>query len=173
MICDVDTYRRITHDNDTADADVELALADAQAFLEDETERGFELAERTEVLHYSADGYVYPSTTPIVSVSAPANSTIDGGRVRTGSHLSVSIGSSDTATLTYTAGYAEGEFPRHLVSLVARLAYAGLPHTSNVPEGATSVTVGDVSYTIASAVSSDTSLNREVRRWDRKRLEVY
>lgn len=175
-ICDRATYRRLMQDTVTADADVDIALAEAQEFLEEETGRKFETALRTEILRVSSDGYVHPAAVPVASVTLPTNSTIDGNRVRVGGYLDVSIGPSDNVTLTYTGGYAAADLPRSLVKLVARIAYAALPHPSNVPAGAKSVTVGDVSYTlgdVSSAAYEDATLMRDVRKWDRQRLEWY
>lgn len=175
MICNRATYRLLMHDTDSYDGDVDAALAEAQDFLEEETDRKFELGTFTEVLRIDKDGYAYPSASPIVSVATPINSTVDGNRVLVGSYYNLSISPSDTTSVTYTGGYAADALPRSLVRLVARIAYSYLKHetSTDFPEGVKSVTVGDVSYTLSDAANSDDRIMRDVRRWDRKRLEWY
>lgn len=172
-ICTVAQYRAIIGDTTTADATVQAALDDAQVYLQEESDREFELAERTEFLVVDHLGYVYPRALPLEAVTVPTNSTVDGSRVLVGSLLNLAINPSERIVITYTGGYAPDAFPIKLIRLVARLAEYFLPTVSDLPRGITSASVGDVSYTAAESLADNSALMRDVRSWDRSRLEWY
>lgn len=174
-ICSRAQYRNLTNDLASFDGDVDEALANAQATLEFETDRLFEQATRTEVLRVDVDGYVYPKALPIVSVSVPANTTIDGDRVLAGvSSLTVLLTANSDISLTYVGGYTAANMPKSLIKLVARMAYAELFFESPFPKGATRVKVGDVEYAGENlGADPDSRLARDIRRWRREPMEMY
>lgn len=175
MICTRAQYRTITGDTATADATVDQALADAQRDLQERTSRLYEVATRTESLLVDREGYVYPKAIPLVSVSSPAQSSVDGNRVLVGSALNVSIGTLiDTrVAVTYVGGYAADEIPFSLTKLVARMAFRDLH--PDVPLNATSIKVGDVSFSGDRLRRLIDGIDRDLLRWvhPSARLEFY
>lgn len=76
MIVDWATYKIVTGDTFSSQADAEAALARAQRKAEEITERLFDKAERTETLPADDQGKVWPKAYPIASVSVPAAAVI-------------------------------------------------------------------------------------------------
>lgn len=152
-IATVYDYRRVTDDFDTPDDRVTDALTHAQADIETYCQRPFDLAQRTERVRVYPDGRAYPSATPLVAV--PTNTVIDGSAVILGfgyyfTPLTAGYGFTDYYTpqtdLTYTGGYAAGEFPEPLVRACCQVAWNALHPVllAGVAQGATSVKLGDV-----------------------------
>src|SRR4051812_36827124 len=101
MITDWATYKAVTGDVFTSQAQAEACLARAQRTIESRTGRLFDQAERTESLPVS-DGKVWPSAYPLVSVSVPDTASVDGDG------LSLSTGTTDLAsTLVNALGFNE------------------------------------------------------------------
>lgn len=175
-ICSRAKYREITGDTTTSDADVDSALADAQEDLEEQTDRFYESATRTESLLLDKDGYVYPKALPVVSVSVPTVTTVDGNRVLIGSLINISEVVDTRVSVTYVGGYAAADLPFRLVKLVARMAYADIHFNPDTPSGATSVKVGDVAFSGSRLdPQGERYIRRGIRLWTHpsRRLEAY
>lgn len=165
MLISVARYRAITSDTASATAVVTEAIEDAQSQLEEQLGRGLELDERTERVRVFPDGAIYPRCTPLVAV--PDGSEIQGVAVIGGGPHSSALVDPDThTTLTYTGGYNPDETDRSAVTFVpvelARaIAWAARAILTpgdglEVPPGATSVSVGDVSISWGPAGSPTT-----------------
>lgn len=179
MLISVDRYAEITGDSTSASAVVETAILDAQGLLESELHRPLELAERTERMRRFCDGRVYPSATPITA--GPSGSTIYGaGLADAGPAGSFLQPADEYVSVTYTGGFDPAETDRAEVTYVpvelqravafAAQAIIGADTGSlDVPEGATSVSVGDVSISWGpggSPASGEVTFPRRlVRRW--------
>jgi hypothetical protein len=174
MIVDPITYRRLSGDLTSYDGEVNDALAAAQRTAEQFCGREFDLATRTESVRVFADGRAYPASFPIQSVVSPANVTIDGAAVVLGwfgtawdpavNWLTPNYGLSARheimRTITYVGGYAVGNVPPDLTSAVCRLAANILtPAGAVLPDGVTSVSVGDLSITSRAGFDSMTLLD--------------
>lgn len=181
MLIAVDVYQAITGDTSSATASVETAIADAQGLLEDQLGRPLELDERTERLRVFPDGRVYPSATPLVSV--PTGATISGASIIDGTPAGSFLRPADFAEVTYTGGFDPAEddrssvtyVPVDLARAIAWAAKAILSPASfgDIPAGATSATVGDVSLSWGPGGSPGTGVvgfsPQLVRRWRRRR----
>lgn len=175
-ICSRERYREITGDITSEDSVVDAELAYAQQDLEERTDRLYESATRTESLLLDREGYVYPKALPVVSVSIPTQSAVDGNRVLIGSLVNISNSADTRVSVTYVGGYAEGAFPIGLVELVAAMAYQRLHRITDLPLGVTSVKVGDVAYSGKNLrdVNAD-YIKKGIRSWvhPARRLEKY
>lgn len=147
-------YLAITGDGTSDPGQVEEALADAQALLEDTLRRPLESGERTERLRV-LDGLVYPAATPITDAG---DLTVEGDAL-TGASPSSLLGgvfdSTDHATVTYTGGFTADTVPACIERDIAWAAH-GLVRplvASGVPVGATSVRLGDAAVTFAKPAS--------------------
>lgn len=189
MLVTTARYRDITNDNDSPSAVVENALADAQALLEEELRRPLEADTRTErcrIFPETRGATVYPAATPIASVSSPSGASVVGHAVLGGTagppyFLTDPDG---YATVTYIGGYdptaVTGDddlLPRTLERAIAWAARAlTAPDAfANVPSGATSATVGDVSLTWGpggSPAQGEVTFDRKLVRRYRRRLEL-
>lgn len=161
MILSPDRFRVITHNYSSFDTDVHDALVQSQEYLEQQTDRFFELRDeagviqtRVESLKIHGDGLVYPHATPIRSVVLPLGLEIVGPGVR------VAAGALSTGvrgfrypwqvqrfTLATTGGYEATAMPESIVMAVAELAQFRLKVRSTsslIPIGATSIKLGDV-----------------------------
>lgn len=159
MLVTVARYRSITGDNETAASAVSARIEEATDILEDLLDRPLEQAERTEALHPTRDGWLWPRAVPILS--APSGYEVDGHGLR-GAHPwpLVPFGiEGDTISVTYTGGFLErtanpGTYAlptymeRDLAFAAYRLEHLPTPVT-DVPIGATSARVGDVATTWA------------------------
>ena len=171
-ICSVAQYRLVTRDYTSYDGDVLSALADAQSLLEEETERLFTSATRTETLAVT-NGRVWPAAVPITSVSAGGTVDVDRCSVLVSAYDSVEepYPSSllPTATVTYVGGFASA--PPSLVRLVAEMASLALfpASLSGVPAGANSVSLAGQSYSspgfLGGASSLPPGIRSHIREW--------
>lgn len=160
MLISVTRFDEITGSDSSApsaSAAAAASIIDAQRLLEEMLGRGLELGERTERIKVFADGAMYPRVTPLVSV--PDGAEIEGGAVvggaPSGSFLTRSAYTPTHTTLTYTGGYDPAEddlaaatyVPIEIQRAIAWAALALLTDEAefDVPAGATSVSVGDVS----------------------------
>lgn len=173
-------YRRITKDNTSFDGDVNEGLIKAQSFVESETDRYFDLEERTESLKLHSDGRVYPFATPVVSVSSPAEATVSFGSILWTGDWTAQI---DPAPLfpqlrprllvTYEGGYDDGEAPEDLRRLICLVAQADLKEqTVQVPVGASNVKVGDIAYSgsYLGLASYSPLIWNLIKKWKRREL---
>lgn len=154
MLCSLITYRAITHDTESYDADVIAALTKAQGLIERRTDRFLELGTYTEILRLHENGMVYPRATPLVSAYLPVGSTIAGNGLQNvlgGLVMPVALWRTRTfrwaATVTYIGGYAAGAIPDELIRVCADIAYHSLQSSTGVagiPYGTTALHVGDV-----------------------------
>lgn len=175
-------YRRITRDMLSYDGEVLAELAAAQKIVEEQTDRKFESATRTETLYQYADGRVYPSALPLVSVSVPSGATIDGNSIRTPSVFSDITINSDyfnntyipQVTVTYIGGNTAGNFPQEIVRIICQIAEFNLVSNSTlfqVPAGATSIKTGDVQIlgkNLGDNTDLPSSITRVLRTWKRR-----
>lgn len=191
MLVTVSRYRDITGDDSSASADVEDGLVDAQALLEEELRRPLETDTRTERCRVFAEARgpaMYPSATPVTSVSDPSGATIVGHAVLGGTFAEAPpyfLTDPDAfSSITYVGGYdpaaVTGDADYLPVTLQRAIAWAAKalidPDSfAPVPAGATSASVGDVSLTWGpggSPAQGEVRFSpRLVRRW-RRRLEL-
>lgn len=176
-LLDVPTYRRLTRDTTTPDADLAEPLADAQQLVEDYLRRELARAERTERLRvYRLDDgrrAVYPRATPIVTV--PVGLTVEGAAVVGADLLSGfaawSGSSTGYASLTYTGGYLLADLPLTIAREIARTARALLTPTLTLAHaGAKTVRVGDVTVSYDRPVGGalDPASERVLRPYRRR-----
>lgn len=159
-------YRRFSFDktNDWADPDLQAALDDALASVEEYTNRHFELKARTEALRifYKTPGaaqylgyFVVPTAPPIASVADPPNGFIYHDTLIVGvSPPSIFGGGlfglgdyADFATVTYTGGFTSSTLPPTVGRVLATLAYqrsAQNPLLARLPAQVVSVKQGDL-----------------------------
>lgn len=178
MLVSVSTYQTITGDVSSATSQVEDALLLAQRELEEYLGRGLESLERTERCRVFPDGRMYPRCTPITAV--PDGSTVYGAGVAAGGEaVTTSWLTPDThADLTYTGGYDPAEddmaeatyVPVTLQRAVSWAAKAVLTPADGleIPDGATSISVGDVSVSWGaggSPATGEIGWPDRVRRW--------
>lgn len=166
MLVSVMQYREITGDSETATAEVERVLTEAQGLLEGELRRPLEQQSYTETLVLLSDprtgvALAFPTVTPIVSVDGDlshVNGVIYGATPTSSPFVDAFAGPPTTTTITYVAGFDPEEddptsrfyTPRQIVRDIAWCAkalLAPLDAPSTVMAGATSVSVGDVSVT--------------------------
>ena len=153
-------YAAVTTDEDSDPTDVADALAEAVEALEELLDRPLEHDERTERLHATRDGRLWPRATPITD---GGDYQVDGESLRSSATWPfdpLAIGGTSEAgvEVTYSGGFVErtdnpdatnrlpGYIERDLCFAAYRLRHAVAP-TSDTPQGATSVSVGDVSVT--------------------------
>jgi hypothetical protein len=182
-------YRYVTLDSTSTDGAVSGALAVAVELAEQITDRQFVQAERTERLRPDAWGRVWPSATPIVSVSSPANTRVDGAAVFTGwssllfpDRTLVGLSWADpTVEVTYTGGWTADTLPADLRRVLCELAF-DLLHPdetlTGVPVGATTVQVGDARLSTSTPGGFDPfrfvrpGLRARLRGWRKARVVV-
>jgi hypothetical protein len=168
------SYREITGDSETASAEVERVIGDAQALLEDELIRPLDLKTRTEQMRLIREdrtgiGMCFPKVTPLIS---EANGLLCQGGIIWGTTPDSTpifdwIGAPPlVATLTYTGGFDVDETDSEAATYVPPyirydLAWAawqllqpltGTP--SGFPTGAIQVHSGDQSVTFKDPVSA-------------------
>lgn len=140
-------YRDLVSDTFSSPEDIAVALGRAEQIVVRRTERHWVLGAYTEKLRLYPDGLVYPSDTPLVSVSDPAGATINGNAIGSGSwtwptvNLEPDFFSGNPVPLvstTYVGGYAPGLFPEELVAVQCEIALFKLnpPSMIGVPVGA-------------------------------------
>lgn len=147
-------YRALTGDETTATAKVEAKIAIAESLLAEALGRtGLEEAEYTEVLYPTRDGYLWPAHLPIVSCTGY---TIDGHGLY-GTFGPAWPNTTGGVTVTLTGGWVErsanptaaNRLPVYIEVDLAEAAQTLLAvgTTSQFPEGATSVRLGDAAVT--------------------------
>lgn len=147
-------YRELTGDNYSTSEAVTAMLPRTEAIVVRRTERHWVLATYTEELRLYQDGLVYPSDTPITAVINPAGGTISGNgkAIGSGSWTWPTINLEPdfftqaeypTVTVTYTGGYAPGQFPEELVAAQCELTLYKLspPQMVGVPAGTQQIRV--------------------------------
>jgi hypothetical protein len=185
VITDWATYKLVTGDRFSAEADVLAALARAQSRAEEVTERKFDRAERTETLVIDEGGYVWPAAYPVVSVTLPSTATVgdDAMSIKAGVAswqdavadllpAAVSCAVRPRVLTTYTGGYATvSDAPTGLTDAICELAYRYLnpADTSTIPAGATSVSATGQSVSggkLGGAASIPPALRQELHKFD-------
>ncbi|QQS25155.1 MAG: hypothetical protein IPM43_01825 [Actinomycetota bacterium] len=161
-------YRAITGDTATTASTVTARIEDAVDLLEEVLDRPLESAERTEALTPTRDGKLWPRAVPVTD---PGDYTVDGLALKGG------MFGSTTFTVTYTGGWVEPSADpsatnRLPVCIEEDLAWAAhaLIHPGpglDVPAGATSVQLGDVSVSFRGGAPG---VNRSGIRWSRRTL---
>ena len=153
MIVDWATYKIVTGDTFSSQADAEAAIARAQRKAEEITERQFDKAERTESLRVDESGKVWPTAYPVAAVTTPSGSQIDdnGMSIKTTSPswqdaLATIVPGWATdrprVLVTYTGGYdVATPAPTGLQDAIAELAhrYRNPADTTTLPAGARAV----------------------------------
>lgn len=167
MLVSLATYRSLTGDLDSYDGKVSECLLLAQSEIERLTSRKFEEGQYTEALPVHL-ARVYPSATPIASVSSPSGSTIEGTAIVVGETWLTGY----SQVVVYIGGYDEDEVPLELQRLVAELArrLVTMDTAFVAPIGATSVKVGDISITgtnLGSRNPVDGPFLKRIRQWRR------
>lgn len=191
MLVSVMTYREITGDSETASAEVERVLAEAQGLLEDELERPLEQGTFTELLLLSPDpvtgvAMCFPRVTPVVSVEGGfrhQHGVIYGATPTSIPSVDLSATPPPVAEVTYTGGFDPAEtdptvedyLPRYIERDIAWAAWQLLQPSqavgSQVPAGATAVRVGDVAVNFAEPQrpgETGISWSRQTLRWKRR-----
>lgn len=170
MLLETQTYRDITGDTTSASAAVASAASAAQDLLEEELRRpGYlESQERSEVCILAPDGTLYPTATPITSISG-GYEVVDDVVYGAVPDVASFTGLIDTsvspkrATITYTGGYTAGTVPECILRDLAWVTYAIL-NAQTAAQGAAvavqaqSVRVGDVAVTYGASGQSAASL---------------
>lgn len=183
-LVDYATYVWVTDDEITPSANVEHALSDAQQLVTEECKRTFVYGTYTETLDVWRNGVVYPSATPVASVSDPASGTLRLGGIYLGptGPLADAFGSLPAQrTVTYAGGYhpyGSGETPEipiRLMRVICRIAYL-MVHPSSmvgagVPAGVKAASVGDVNVSgdLSAFVVADPSIERDLKRFVRRK----
>lgn len=170
-------YRAITGDTVTGDAAVTALLEEATWKLEEDLARPLESAERIEPMWPDRNGWLWPLALPI---TAAPGWTIDGNALRGGAWpLTSWPESTDYVSVTYTGGYVErtanpnaaNALPLCIERDLAWAAYvlrSPADLVAQVPAGATSVTVGDISVNFGRGTSR--SGDDLAIRWSRATL---
>lgn len=171
----VERYRQITGDLDSNDPEVERCVTDAVELLQEYLGRELAEAERTEAMRPDRQGRLWPKVTPILIATGY---TIDGLALVGSSPFSPAVDFIDPTSsieVTYTGGWVDqsvdgydtaatnqppGCIVRDLALAAHRLAHPAVV-SSDFPEGATSVRLGDAAVTFgpsgAGAVTSTDS----------------
>ena len=154
MIVSLPSYRRTSHDSTSYDGNATEALIAAQKVVERKLDRFLENGTYTETLRIHENGRAYPRGFPLTSVSAPANAKIDGIAVALASNIfdDILINWHDNRernlSVTYIGGYEPEDVPEEIVRAICNIAKLYLEDSTlvSIPSGATSVSVGDVSF---------------------------
>lgn len=189
-------YVWVTKDEASWTPDVERALDDALSLVEDHLNRHFAFGTHTERLYVYRDGKVYPTNTPLATVTTPAvsASAIQGAGVYVGSFLPtpeiVNVGDWTAAVppqvdVTYAGGYqpygtTNGETPQlpmKVMRAICRVAWLMLHPVvlPGIPIGAKSASVGDVSVTgdLESFVAIDPSIGRDLKPYRKRKAHAW
>ncbi len=178
------TYRTVTKDTTSADADIIQALADATRLAEDVCNRTLGQATYSESLRVYRDGKVYPTATPLVSVMSPVSAgvLIQGAGIHLGTSFTapmVTVAGFGGAippqtTVVYVGGYTAATLPVTLGRALARIAWHMLHPVilDGVPAGATSVHVGDtsVSGTLTAIAATDAGIVADLGPYIRRQV---
>jgi hypothetical protein len=153
VIADWATYKLVTGDRFSEEADVLGALARAQSRVEEITGRLFDKVERTESLPVDSEGLAWPSAYPVAAVTAPAGAAVsdDSLAIKTTTTSWVDaiaavipglVADRPRVLVTYTGGY-DGTTPppTGLTDAICELAsrYLEPADTRTMPAGATSL----------------------------------
>lgn len=143
-------YRSLTGDTASTNDDVETAITDAQALLEEYLGRPLEAIERTETMRPDRGGMIWPKATPLVEADGW---TIDGlGLVGT---RSAWYWGQDAFEVTYTGGWSAPDdvspisevlptcLQRDIAMAAYRLLHPTISQLVNITPGADSVRLGD------------------------------
>lgn len=175
MLADRASYRRITGDTASTDADIDVALLEAQSEVQRYINRPGRLIEQGSVLEVlrAYRGAAFPSVQPVASVTDPPGCIVDrgtvkglGGVIQVGGGFITGYGEGDNlygldVALTYVGGWTPVgsggafEVPVKLVRGICRLANQDLVGGAPVPVGARSVQAGDVRVDYATAQTPD------------------
>lgn len=170
LLVTVSDYRTLTGDTTSVDSVAENALLTAQRLVEEYLRRELSEKERTETLPlYSCK--VYPGVTPLAST---ISGTISGTAITpdisiTSQSFFGNIPQEDgTVDVTYIGGFTEETLPRTLQLAIAHTAKAtidGATINTDIPDGASSVAVGDVriSYRDTATTSKAGGLSQDVK----------
>lgn len=165
-------YRQITGDTTTAASAVTAAASAAQDLLEDDLGRaGFlEEASRTERCRVYPDGTLYPTATPVSSVTGGlvvADDTVYGATPDATAFAGVFLSDEpQSATITYTGGYTTATCPESILQDLAWAAYVLAHPSGSVPlastVGATAVRLGDAQVTYGSGGAGGSVVSRTI-----------
>ncbi|HEX3539650.1 MAG TPA: hypothetical protein VHT75_04325 [Acidimicrobiales bacterium] len=180
-------YQAVTQDSATSSETVTANLADALDMIQRECRRTLLYAQYTERLYLYRNGQVYPTATPLdtsKAVISPAGTSnigiFQGNGIWVGwfiplPSLPVWVGVVPPQTdITYWGGYtgpagAGPQLPASLRRIVCKVCwYLSNPAVlTDMPGGVKSVSVGGVSMSgdLASMVSRDRQLGRDIKRW--------
>lgn len=152
MIVDWATYKIVTGDTFSSQADAEAALARAQRKAEDIAERLFDKMERTETLPADDQGKVWPKAYPVESVSVPSTAVLadDGQSISVAGDTTwwqgllpgSSLSQRPRYAVTYVGGYDTATpAPTGLQDAICELAhrYRNPADTTTLPAGARAV----------------------------------
>lgn len=157
-------YAAVTQDSTSSDPAVQNALDAALGLIQDNTGRTLVLGTYLETLYIYQNGTVYPSATPIQSVTSPAGgNSVQGAGVVVNSWWPTTAGGGGAflagrpaqIDLTYTGGFTATTLPVKLKRALCRTAF-NILHPSQLaglPGGVNSVHVGDVGYSAAGSQS--------------------
>jgi len=191
-------YQWVTKDTTSVDADVERALDEALELVEDDTHRKLAYAQHTETLYVYRNGMVYPTNSPVASVSSPTNlasTAIQGAGVYLGVNIPTPaiVNAGDwqaavppQAAVTYMGGFqpwgtTDGptpQLPMTLARVLCRVSFLILhPSTvlSGVPVGAKSASVGDVSISgvLDAFIVVDPSIGRDLKPYRKRQVRAW
>lgn len=167
-------YGEITGDTESAASAVSARIEDATEMLEDYLDRLLAEDERTESIRPDRHGNLWPRATPI---SDGGDYETDGLALIGGSPFGTSfLGGELAVEVTYTGGWTADTLPSSIERDIAFAAYRLLHPptlgTSEFPEGATSVRLGDAAVTFGPGGASSGG-DGDTDSWWSKRTRSY
>lgn len=172
----VERYRTITGDEDSAASAVSARIEEAQEILEDYLDRPLESDERTESMRPDRHGRLWPRATPITD---GGDYEVNGLALVGGTPFSFGfIDPTTSVSVTYTGGWTADTLPsaieRDLAYAAYRLGHLPTLGSTEYPEGAVSVRLGDAAVQFgpdgAGAVSASAG---DTDGWWSKRTRSY
>lgn len=166
-------YRSLTGDTASVTDDVEDAIVDAQALLEEFLGRPLEVAERTESMRFDRGGTLWPKATPLLE----AEGWTIAGLGLTGTRVGWFWGT-DAIDVTYTGGWASPDdvdpdaevlptcLQRDIAMAAFRLLHPQIATQVQIIPGADSVRLGDAAVSgkgLAGGESTDSWWSRRTR----------
>lgn len=170
----VERYRVITGDDESAASAVSARIEEAQEMLEEYLDRPLDSDERTESLRPDRHGRLWPRATPITD---GGDYEVNGLALVGGTPFTFGLVDPTTSVaVTYTGGWTADTLPsaieRDLAFAAYRLGHVATLGSTEYPEGAVSVRLGDAAVQFgpggAGAVGtgdSDTWWSRRTRSY--------
>lgn len=196
LVTSVDYYRE-TGDTTADETTVTTLLTGALAGIDEYCHRSFAYNTYTEALYVYHDGKVYPTNTPLDTVTTPANlasTAIQGAGVYLGVFLPtpayINSGSWQAAvppqaSVTYTGGYQPygttsgptAALPWSVMRAVCRITYLALHPVAlpGMPSGAKNASVGGLSISgdLSPFIAMDASIKRDLKPYRKRQARGW